>query len=158
MNTIEGTRLWTLLEGGHYRRVDNIEGTRRWATIGSGRLLSPLRGTIGLWSLSATFTRWALSNKLAHWRETGGGDRSCREIGGGDRRNAIMGTVARLAAVIDWAWKAEIGLGKLESCLESWNLILQVHSSFCRTSQLELQFSIGIVYTIGLRALSREPS
>ena len=110
MNTIEGTRLWTLSEGGHYRRVVNIEGTRRW-------------GTIGLWALSES------------WRT-------------GARLAAVIEAVARLAAVIDWAWKAEIGLGKLELGLESWNLILQVHSSFCRTSQLELQFSIGIVYTI----------
>ena len=147
MNTIEGTRLWTLSEGGHYRRVDNIEGTRLWATFGSGRLLSPLWGTIGLWSLSecghhhqirsATlssvghYRTVGTISKLAHWRETGGGDRSCRETGGGDRScretgggdrsNAIVGTVARLAAVIDWAWKAEIGLGKLELGLESWN-------------------------------------
>ena len=51
---------------------------------------------------------------------------------------------------LECAWKAEIERGKLELGLESWNLIIQVHSSFCRTSQLELQFSIGIVYTIGL--------
>ena len=58
--------------------------------------------------------------KLAHWRETGAGDRSCRETGGGDRSNAIVGIVARLAAVIDLVWKAEIGLGKLELGV-SWN-------------------------------------
>ena len=34
--------------------------------------------------------------------------RQC-ETGGGDRSNPIVGTVARLAAVIDWARKAEIG-------------------------------------------------
>ena len=38
--------------------------------------------------------------KLAHWRETGGGDRSCRETGGGDRSNAIVGTVARLVEAL----------------------------------------------------------
>ena len=68
----------------------------------------------------------------------------------GARLAAVIEAVARLAAVIEWAWKAGIGCGKLELGLESWNLILQVHSSFCWTSQLELQFSIGIVYTIGL--------
>ena len=49
--------------------------------------------------------------KLAHWRETGGGDRSCRETGGGDRSCRETGGGdrscretdggARLAAVIE---------------------------------------------------------
>ena len=80
MNSIEGTRLWPLSEGGQYRR-NPIVGHYR--TVGTIR-------------------------KLAHWRETGGGDRSCRETGGGDRSNAIVGTVAILAAVIDWARKADL--------------------------------------------------
>ena len=78
MNTIEGTRLWTLSEGGHYQGVDTIERTRL-------RTLSEGRETGG-------------GDRSC--RGTGGGDRSCRETGGGDRSNPIVGTVARLAAVI----------------------------------------------------------
>ena len=36
MNTIEGTRLWTLSEGGHYQGVDTIERTRL-CTLSEGR-------------------------------------------------------------------------------------------------------------------------
>ena len=56
-------------------------------TTRSGQLLSPVWGTIGLWALSES------------WRT-------------GARLAAVIEAVARLAAVIDWAWKAEIGLGK----------------------------------------------
>ena len=48
-----------------------------------------LWGTIGLWALSES------------WRT-------------GARLAAVIEAVARLAAVIDWAWKAEIGLGNQE--------------------------------------------
>ena len=84
-----------LSNGGHYRR-NNCDHYRNVGTISD----------------------CGQYEKLAHWRETGGGDRNCRETGGGDRSNAIVGTVARLAGVIDWVWKAEIGVGKLELGLE----------------------------------------
>ena len=88
-------------------------------------------GTIGLWALSES------------WRT---GARLAAVIEAVARLAAVIEAVARLAAVIERAWKAEIVHEKLELGLESWNLIHQVHLIFCR----KLQFSIGIVYTIGL--------
>ena len=89
MNTIEGTRLWTLSEGGHYQGVDTIERTRL-------RTLSEGRETGG-------------GDRSC--RGTGGGDRSCRETGGGDRSNAIVGTIIGkcnqyllLALSQGWQW------------------------------------------------------
>ena len=67
MKTIEGTRLWTLSEGGHCQGVDTIERTRL-------RTLSEGRETGG-------------GDRSC--RGTGGGDRSCRETGGG-----TVGTIA----------------------------------------------------------------
>ena len=88
---------WPLSEGGQYRR-NPIVGHYR--TVGTIR-------------------------KLAHWRETGGGDRSCRETGGGDRLKAeIVGLDSwNWAWTVgvgrgNWVWKAGIGLGKLKLGVE----------------------------------------
>ena len=68
-------------------------------------------GTIGLWALSES---WRTGARLAAVIEVVARLAAVIEA-------THLGTVARLVAVIDCARKAEIGPGKLELGVDSWN-------------------------------------